>query len=401
MNKRFASILLALMLILGLALPAAAGGSNPITLQAAAMSEYVSLQWTPDSAGGLSGYYVYRSTQPGSASGAAANDFPCTETSFKDYNVEQGVLYYYTVCPVYGTTIGSPSNEVQVRFGATDNSMSPGITIIMEIGNPQMTVNGVSQLIDPPSGQAVPLLVKNRTFVPIGAIVSALGGTLSYDANTRMVTIAQDSSTINLWIDSKNIRVNGVDQVMDVAPFISNSRTYLPLIFVLNNLNCATNWDGSLYRITITRGSSNGGSAGQNGSNSASGSTTSGAGSSTGTSNNPVIDFNKPSINGPTVDGNITPEPPKQILSWTGSWSTSYGVLNLTQNGDQVTGSYPDGTLTGTVSGNILSGTFAEVNDYTGVFSFTMSGDGKSFTGTWHYAGDAEDGNWSGTRITD
>lgn len=409
MNKRYAYILLALMLTLAMVLPAMAGGAAAITLQAASGPDKVSLSWTsaPDTSG-LSGYYVYRSTQPGYASQTPANDFPTQVTTFTDVNVEKNVTYYYSVRPVYGKTVGTPSNEVQVTVGHA----SPGVTIVMTVGDPQMTVNGVAKLIDPPSGQVSPLLRNNRTFVPIRAVVESLGGTTAYDSSTRMVTITLGNTTINLWIGSKNIRVNGTDKVMDVAPFIESSRTYLPLRFVLENFSCSTDWNGNLKQVTIKRVSLAGGSTGQvSGSapsvpgnvtpgtsgNSTSGSTSSGAGS-TGSTGSIVFNPGPPVITGPSVPGTL--QPPPQVLNWTGRWDTSYGILVLTQNGNQVTGTYPDGTLTGTVSGSVLTGTFVENNDYTGSFTFTMSADGRSFTGTWHYSDETETRSWTGTRMS-
>jgi len=124
LNKRFVSILLALMLTLAMALPAMADEASTITLQATPGTECINLSWTPaPETSGLSGYYVYRSTQPGSASGTPAHDFWLTTTTFTDRNVEKGVIYYYTVRPVYGTTIGSPSNGVQAMAGISGDPL--------------------------------------------------------------------------------------------------------------------------------------------------------------------------------------------------------------------------------------------------------------------------------------
>lgn len=403
MNKQRLCILLTLVLTLAMALPALAGGANTLTLTATSGADYISLSWTPASnANGLTGYYVYRSTQSGVTPQNPVNDFPSTVTTLTDRNIEKGITYYYTVRPFYGSALGSPSNEVSARAGST------GATIIMHIGSPDMMVNGVVKPIDPSSSSVWPELKNNRTFVPIRAIVEALGGTTAYDSSTRMVTITLGNKTLNLWIDSKNIKVNGVESTMDVAPYINSSRTYLPLRFVLENLNCTTQWEGQTGKITINQGILPGGSTSQvTGSASAPGNVT--PGTSTPTVNNdgtgtttpsgntttpPVI--SKPEVNGPGVFGTI--EAPASLLTWTGTWDTSYGVLTLTQNGNQVTGTYPDGTLTGTVSANKLTGTFSEINSYNGTFVFTMSSNGQSFTGTWHYNGDSENSEWNGTR---
>ena len=68
--------------------------------------------------------------------------------------------------------------------------------------------------------------------------------------------------------------------------------------------------------------------------------------------------------------------------------------MTLTQNGNSVTGTYAHqgGTVIGTVSGNVLSGTWAQPgNNRSGPFEFTMSDNGMEFTIKWKYQGNA---NW-------
>jgi uncharacterized protein (TIGR02145 family) len=93
--------------------------------------------------------------------------------------------------------------------------------------------------------------------------------------------------------------------------------------------------------------------------------------------------------------------------SWSGKWqlpTTVWGTMTLNQNGNRVTGTYTSwgGTISGTVSGKIFTGTWKQTQDNTkGDFQFTMSADGMSFAVKWRYAGDTD---WKtgddGTRIT-
>lgn len=91
----------------------------------------------------------------------------------------------------------------------------------------------------------------------------------------------------------------------------------------------------------------------------------------------------------------VKPEP----ISYAGLWETNFhNELVLSQTGNHVTGNY-DGTrgvIDGTVTGSVLSGTFAWRNQ-TGVFRFSLSGDGKSFTGTFSGA-NGQGGPWTGVR---
>lgn len=95
--------------------------------------------------------------------------------------------------------------------------------------------------------------------------------------------------------------------------------------------------------------------------------------------------------------------------SWSGTWTSSWGEMVLQQSaGGGVTGTYTwdNGNIEGTVSGNVLSGTWTETptrkgpND-AGAFVFTLSPDCNSFTGKWNYAAEGSEWkeDWTGTRV--
>jgi MscS family membrane protein len=70
----------------------------------------------------------------------------------------------------------------------------------------------------------------------------------------------------------------------------------------------------------------------------------------------------------------------------------------VTQTGNHVTGLYDAdrGILEGTVNGNALSGTWAWKNQK-GIFNFSLSKDGKNFTGTFSGL-NGVGGAWTGVR---
>ena len=95
-----------------------------------------------------------------------------------------------------------------------------------------------------------------------------------------------------------------------------------------------------------------------------------------------------------------------QAVSWTGRWSTNWGVVTLTQTGSTVTGSYPhdSGKISGTVSGSTLTAHWSESPSYAGPDDagpvvLTISKDGKSFSGLWAYQGQAPSRSWDGARL--
>jgi hypothetical protein len=84
--------------------------------------------------------------------------------------------------------------------------------------------------------------------------------------------------------------------------------------------------------------------------------------------------------------------------------------MTMTMIGNMVNGTYyeGDGTISGTVTGNTLTGTWTETPtrlppDDAGDFVFTLSQDGHTFTGKWRYGHSIDplaewDGSWDGTR---
>jgi hypothetical protein len=132
-------------------------------------------------------------------------------------------------------------------YAETDSGKN---SIVLQIGNAYMEVNGSSQEIDP--GKATtPILYFGRTVLPIRAVVEAMGGTVGWNGNEKKVTITARGSTVEMWIDSITIRVNGSQKKIDVAPAIINGRTMVPVRFVTENLNCTVDWDGVTKKVTI------------------------------------------------------------------------------------------------------------------------------------------------------
>jgi len=100
--------------------------------------------------------------------------------------------------------------------------------------------------------------------------------------------------------------------------------------------------------------------------------------------------------------------------AWGGTWETNFGVMALVQAGSSVTGFYNNGAgqINGTVNGNLLSGTYVE-GSTTGSFDFWLEGAGQRWhgnydkTGAWcgHRPGQADlspcgVSTWHGTWIT-
>lgn len=124
------------------------------------------------------------------------------------------------------------------------------VIIYLTIGNAFMTVNGTQMEIDPGRG-TVPLIMGGRTILPIRAVVEAIGGSIKWNDTDRKITIVKQNTTIEMWIDKKEMLVNGLSITNDVPPVIIGARTYVPVRFVGENLNCDVGWDQATQTVTI------------------------------------------------------------------------------------------------------------------------------------------------------
>ncbi|MCX5975400.1 MAG: stalk domain-containing protein [Coprothermobacterota bacterium] len=92
-----------------------------------------------------------------------------------------------------------------------------------------------------------------RFFSPIlGIVIVALLCPLFVSMPSQL-TLAQESA-IQLWIGKKDISINGQSQTMDVAPFIQNGRTLVPVRFVSEALGAKVDWIDADKEIVIVLG---------------------------------------------------------------------------------------------------------------------------------------------------
>lgn len=223
---------------------------------AEAFGNGVRIMWQPVS--GL-GYRIFRSTNPMEL-GISVSDFFISGSSYADVNVIPNTTYHYTIKPVISEA--NPLQGVEEKLGAEigkftvktgEEITNPGKTknfIMLKIDNPNMSVNGSSQEVDPGRG-TTPIIMSSRTVVPIRAIVESMNGTIEWDNPTQMITIKARGNTIQMWVGKTDLKINGVSKTMDVAPVIKNSRTFVPLRFVAENLNSKVDWINSTREVVI------------------------------------------------------------------------------------------------------------------------------------------------------
>lgn len=209
------------------------------------------------------GYRLYRSEVRGQL-GISVTDFYITSLNFTDVNCEANTTYYYTLKEILAEA--RPLEGIREKEGRTlatwtvttaDNIGNvfedPTATrhfVMLKIDDPMMSVDGIQKEVDPGRGTA-PLVLRNRTMVPIRAIVESMGGTAGWDQSDFKVSLKANGNSVDMWIDKKDYKVNGTNQKLDVPPYLSNQRTFVPVRFSAENLKCQVDWLNSTKQIVI------------------------------------------------------------------------------------------------------------------------------------------------------
>ena len=88
-----------------------------------------------------------------------------------------------------------------------------------------------------------PKIQDNRVLVPMRTIFEAFGAKVKWDGESRKVTTKKNSDTIEMTVDSNEMKKNEETIVSDVSPVIEDGRTLIPLRAVNELLDLEVEWD--------------------------------------------------------------------------------------------------------------------------------------------------------------
>lgn len=113
-------------------------------------------------------------------------------------------------------------------------------------------VNGEQLVTD-----VAPQIVNDRTMLPMRAIFEALGANVSWVERDRLIFATKGEYMIVMQIDNNQMSVQTVTSdentaiSLDVAPFIYNSRTLVPVRAVAESLDAQVDWVAETRTVII------------------------------------------------------------------------------------------------------------------------------------------------------
>ncbi|MBR7163828.1 MAG: copper amine oxidase N-terminal domain-containing protein [Clostridia bacterium] len=122
-------------------------------------------------------------------------------------------------------------------------------TLSYELGEIIITIN--NEMID---SDSAPMIIEGRTMVPIRAVAEKLGYKVNWDGANQLVSmIGEDGTSLLFSVGSNVAQKNSEAFSLEVAPFIHNGRTYLPLRAVAEAMSATVDWNGDEKIVEIIK----------------------------------------------------------------------------------------------------------------------------------------------------
>ncbi len=148
----------------------------------------------------------------------------------------------------------SKDNISENNDGNTPNDpVKKDTEIIMQVGNDIMTIDMTEVKLD-----CAPVVINNKTFVPLRAIVEAFGGDVQWNGSEKTATVTDNSGrNIVLTVNNNTVYFNNEIRQIDTPPVIINSRMMLSIEFIAENFGYTVNRDENKKQMIIKKTDSN------------------------------------------------------------------------------------------------------------------------------------------------
>ena len=126
------------------------------------------------------------------------------------------------------------------------------ISIEMHINQNESIVNGIITEIDE-NKQVVPFVNNGRTLVPLRFVANNLELDVQWVQDTQSVILTNQDTEIILMIGEEIAYINDNIYRLDSCPLIKNERTFIPIRFIGEVLQCDVSWEETSQKVLLRR----------------------------------------------------------------------------------------------------------------------------------------------------
>ncbi|MBQ2941163.1 MAG: discoidin domain-containing protein [Clostridia bacterium] len=133
-----------------------------------------------------------------------------------------------------------------------------GGSFVMQIGSKDIKVEKGGETYTKTIDVAPYITSAGSTLIPLRGLLEEMGAEIEWIGDTQTIKVTKDSLKIELQIQNKLVYVDdpvyGLTMyTLTSAPRIKDSRTFIPVRFVSEQLGYTVGWDGATQTITITK----------------------------------------------------------------------------------------------------------------------------------------------------
>lgn len=92
---------------------------------------------------------------------------------------------------------------------------------------------------------------KGNPMVPLSKTLQEFGATVTYDSNTREITVEKLNNSLIVPVDKQYIKVNGQNLILEEVTTIINGETMVEIMPVIHALRCAVNFQAQENILSI------------------------------------------------------------------------------------------------------------------------------------------------------
>ena len=134
-----------------------------------------------------------------------------------------------------------------------------GKAVILFIGNSKAYVLGNESAVDKDNADVVPFIENGRTLVPVRFIAESFGATVGWDDATRTVSVDANGKKISMVLGDTKMSVDGAEVTLDAPANSYNGRTFIPLRAMVEAIGKKVFWDARglimISDVTFNEGS--------------------------------------------------------------------------------------------------------------------------------------------------
>lgn len=159
------------------------------------------------------------------------------------------------------TTLPMDATGTELAIPLLVGTQTISISAVDGAGNTSVRSFVITRLAEPTLGVFVggrpvvsdvaPEIVASRTVLPLRAVAEALGFQIEWAAESRTITMVKGDKTVVMAVGSLTAKVNGAEKTLEVAPFIKDERTMVPVRFISEGLGFAIEWDADTRSVII------------------------------------------------------------------------------------------------------------------------------------------------------